>query len=135
MVSGLSEILHPRQWFIFDIKSQQGSRIVMDGLPGIITAELGKAFETDDFDVIDQRHEANDRTLCGCVEITSRGVPEWGWSPHFPGGTVQSKVIDSSMAETMELWAQAGHHGSDFLVGPFLKQHPEYTGCGGCCGT
>ena len=33
---------------------------------------------------------------------------------------MQSKVIDSSMAEAMELWAQAGHHGSDFLAGPFL---------------
>ena len=93
---------------------------------GAIDIELGKAFETDDFDVIDQKHEANDRTLCGRVEITSRGVPEWDWKPYFPGGTVQSKVIDSSMAESMEFWAQAGHHGSDFLAGPFLKQHPEY---------
>ncbi len=94
---------------------------------GAIDAELGKAFETDDFDVIDQKHQANDRTLCGRVEITSRGVPEWDWKPYFPGGTVQSKVIDSSMAESMELWAQAGHHGSDFLAGPFLNQHPEYA--------
>src|SRR5271157_1321562 len=57
---------------------------------------------------------------------SAAGVPEWEWRPYFPGGTVQSKVIDSSMANTMELWAQAGHHGSDFLAGPFLKQHPEY---------
>ena len=57
---------------------------------------------------------------------SAAGVPEWEWRPYFPGGTVQSKVIDSSMAKTMELWAQAGHHGSDFLAGPFLKQHPEY---------
>ncbi len=57
---------------------------------------------------------------------SAAGVPEWDWRPYFPGGTVQSKVIDSSMAKTMELWAQAGHHGSDFLAGPFLKQHPEY---------
>ena len=94
---------------------------------GAIDVEHGKAFETDDFDVIDHKHEANDRTLCGRVEITSRGVPEWDWKPYFPGGTVQSKVIDSAMAETMQFWAQAGHHGSDFLAGPFLKQHPKYN--------
>ena len=62
---------------------------------GAIDVELGKAFETDNFDVIDKKHEANERTLCGRVEITSRGVPEWDWGPYFPGGTVQSKVIDS----------------------------------------
>jgi hypothetical protein len=94
---------------------------------GAIDVELGKTFETDDFDTIDQKNEANDRTLCGRVEITSRGVPEWDWGPFFPGGTVQSKVIDSQMAEAMELWAQIGHNGSDFLAEPFLCQHPEYA--------
>ena len=59
---------------------------------GKIDVELGKRFETDDFDVIDGKNGANDRTLCGRVEITSRGVPEWDWGPYFPGGTVQSKV-------------------------------------------
>ena len=93
---------------------------------GKIDVELGKLFENDDFDVIDKKHEANDRTLCGRVEITSRGVPEWDWTPYYPGGTVQSKVIDAKMAEAMEFWAQLGHHGSDFLVEPFLQQHKEY---------
>jgi hypothetical protein len=93
---------------------------------GAIDIELAKLFETDDFDVIEQKHEANDRTLCGRVEITSRGVPEWDWAPHFPGGTVQSKVIDSKMAGAMELWGQVGHHGSDFLAEAFLKEHTEY---------
>ena len=93
---------------------------------GKIDVELGKAFETDDFDVIDGKHGANDRTLCGRVEITSRGVPEWDWGPYFPGGTVQSKVVDAKLAETMEFWGQIGHHGSDFLAEEFLKLHPEY---------
>jgi hypothetical protein len=76
--------------------------------------------------VIDKKHESSDRTLCGRVEITSRGVPEWDWTPYYPGGTVQSKVMDAKMAEAMEFWAQLGHHGSDFLVEPFLQQHKEY---------
>ena len=43
--------------------------------------------------------------LSGRVEITSRGVPEWDWTPYYPSGTVQSKVIDAKMAEAMEFWA------------------------------
>ena len=76
--------------------------------------------------MIDGKHGANDRTLCGRVEITSRGVPEWDWGPYFPGGTVQSKVVDAKLAEEMEFWGQIGHHGSDFLAEEFLKLHPEY---------
>ena len=93
---------------------------------GKIDVIMAIQFENDDFDVIDQKHEANDRTLCGRVEITARGVPEWDWAPYYPGGTVQAKVIDAKMAESMEFLAQVGHHGSDFLVVPFLKAHPEY---------
>jgi hypothetical protein len=93
---------------------------------GSIDVELGKCFENDDFDVIDNRHEANDRTLCGRVEVSSRGVPEWDWAPYFPGGTVQSKVIDADLAQSMQFWAQVGHHGSDFTAEEFLSQHKEY---------
>jgi hypothetical protein len=53
-------------------------------------------------------------------------VPEWDWGPYFPGGTVQSKVIDGQMAQGMEFWAQIGHQGSDFHADEFLKQHTEY---------
>ncbi len=70
---------------------------------GKIDVELGKVFETDNLDVITGRHEANERTLCGRVEVSPRGVPEWDWAPFYPGGTVQSKVADASMAERMAL--------------------------------
>ncbi len=93
---------------------------------GAIDVELGKALENDDLDAITHKREANERTLCGRVEISPRGVPEWGWAPFYPGGTVQSKVTDSTLAVRLEFWAQAGHHGSDFLAGPFVTRHPEY---------
>jgi hypothetical protein len=119
----------------FDVKKKDSSpnarktrwRQLMEKHRGSIDVELGKAFETDDFDVIEQTHEANDRTLCGRVEITSRGVPEWDWGPYFPGGTVQSKVVDGKMTDAMEFWAELGHHGSDFLAEPFLKQHTQHA--------
>ncbi len=93
---------------------------------GKIDLELGKRFETDDFDVIGVKNEANERTLCGRVEISPRGVPEWDWAPFFPGGTVQSKVTDGSLADRMSLWGQVGHHGSDFIADSFLEQHKQY---------
>lgn len=93
---------------------------------GKIDVELGKRFENDDYDVIDRKHGSNDRTLCGRVEITERGVPEWDWGPYFPGGTVQCKVVDAKLAESLSFWGQIGHQGSDFHVAEFLKLHPEY---------
>ncbi len=94
---------------------------------GKIDLDLARRFEADDLDVITDRREANERTLCGRVEISPRGVPEWDWPPYFPGGTVQSKVTSAVLAGRMALWAEVGHHGSDFLTGPFLAQHPEYN--------
>jgi Phospholipase B len=93
---------------------------------GKIDLELGKRFETDNFDVILSKHEANERTLCGRVEISPRGVPEWDWGPFYPGGTVQSKVTDGSLADQMALWGQVGHQGSDFIAHAFLKEHQQY---------
>ncbi|HEX3449547.1 MAG TPA: C45 family peptidase [Isosphaeraceae bacterium] len=93
---------------------------------GKIGLDLAKAFETDDFDVITQQHGTNERTLCGRVEISPRGVPEWDWGPYYPGGTVQSKVIDGTLAGKMAFWGQIGHQGSDFIADQFLKEHSEY---------
>ncbi len=93
---------------------------------GRITVELGKAFETDGFDVVTRSAGHNERTLCGRVEISPRGAPEWDWGPYYPGGTVQSKVADGAMADSLQFWGQIGHHGSDFIADEFLAKHPEY---------
>jgi hypothetical protein len=93
---------------------------------GRIDIELGKSFENDGFDVITQKNEANERTLCGRVEVSPRGVPEWDWGPFYPGGTVQSKVIDGALAGKLAFWGQVGHHGSDFIADNFLDEHKEY---------
>jgi Phospholipase B len=94
---------------------------------GKIDLDRAKAFEIDDFDVITQQHGANERTLCGRLEISPRGAPEWDWGPYYPGGTVQSKVIDGSLAGKMTFWGQIGHHGSDFNADQFVKEHSEYN--------
>ncbi len=85
-----------------------------------------RAFETDGFDVIGHKNEPNERTLCGQVESSPRGVPEWDWGPFYPGGTIHSKVTDGAMAGNLAFWGQIGHHGSDFRADRFLKEHKEY---------
>jgi hypothetical protein len=98
----------------------------MEAQKGKIDLELAKSFENDEFDAFARTTGANERTLCGRVEISPRGVPEWDWTPFYPGGTVQSKVTDGALAARMAFWGQVGHAGSDFLVEPFLKEHKEY---------
>ena len=94
---------------------------------GKIDVEVGKRMETDVFDAFEGKLGANERTLTGRVEDSPRGVPEWDWGPYFPGGTVQSKVIDAEMAGKMEFWASIGHHNApDFVAEDFLKARPEY---------
>jgi hypothetical protein len=62
------------------------------------------------------------------VDKSPRGIKEWDWNEYFPGGTVQSKVIDSSLAKQMHLWAAMGHQcATDFIAADFLKEHPEYS--------
>jgi hypothetical protein len=93
---------------------------------GKIDAEAGKRFELDVFDVIDGKPGPNDRTIFGAVEDCPRGIPEWDWGPYYPGGTVQSKVIDGAMAGRMEFWAAMGHPvGPPFRADEYLKKHPE----------
>jgi hypothetical protein len=94
---------------------------------GRIDAELGKALESDKFDVIARKDGPSERSLCGAVDTSPRGIPEWNWPPYYPGGTVQAKVADATMAASMQLWAAMGHPcAPDFKADDFLKAHPEY---------
>ncbi len=94
---------------------------------GKIDVEAAKRFEADSFDVIDKKAGPNERSLCGCVDKSPRGVPEWDWDKYFPGGTVQAKAMDATMAGNMQLWAAMGHPcAPDFVASVFLKERPEY---------
>ncbi len=94
---------------------------------GQIDVELAKALESDKYDVIEKKDGPNERTLCGVVDSSPRGIPEWDWPPYYPGGTVQAKVADATMAGSMQLWAAMGHPcAPDFKADDFLGAHPEY---------
>ena len=94
---------------------------------GQIDADLGKAFEGDKYDVIEKRDGPTERSLCGALEESPRGVLEWDWPPYYPGGTVQAKVTDATMAGRLEMWAAMGRPCTgDFLAEPFLAKRPQY---------
>ncbi len=94
---------------------------------GKIDVESAKRFEGDSYDVIEKKTGPDERSLCGCVDKSPRGVAEWDWGKYFPGGTVQAKAVDATMAAKMQLWAAMGHPcAPDFIAGEFLKAHPEY---------
>ncbi|MGB7283899.1 MAG: C45 family peptidase [Candidatus Acidiferrum sp.] len=95
---------------------------------GKIDVSLAEKMLGDHVDSYQQRPETNERTLCGHVDTSPRGIEIWGWGPYFPGGAVQGKATDSEMTKEMKLVARAGHPcGEDFLARPFLAAHPEYA--------
>lgn len=93
---------------------------------GRIDLEAGKRFLSDHFDAYAGREDPNERTLCGHIELSPRGLQPWQ-PPFAPAGAVQAKVTDAAMAEKMSFVAAMGHScGRDFLAAEHLKRHPQF---------
>jgi hypothetical protein len=119
----------------FDFHNQQGSPLARKARweelvaqnKGTIDVAVVKQMEGDTYDSFEKKDAPNERSLCGCVELSARGIPEWDWGKFYPGGTAQAKAIDGRMAEEMQFWAAMGHPCQhDFIAAEFLKAHPEY---------
>ncbi len=94
---------------------------------GRIDVEAGKKFETDHYDVITKEIDPNERTLCGHIDRSSRGMKGWQ-DPFGPAGSVEAKVADSAMAEKMSFVAGNGKPcGVAFHAAQFLAAHKEYA--------
>ncbi len=94
---------------------------------GSIDVALGEKFETDHYDALTKEIDPNERTLCGHIDKSSRGLKGWQ-GPFGAAGAVEAKVTDSAMAEKMSFAAGAGHPcGVEFHAAKFLKAHPEYA--------
>jgi hypothetical protein len=92
---------------------------------GKIDVAAAQKFLADHVDSVTGRNEPSERTLCGHVEMSSRGMGAWQ-PPYGTAGAVQNKTTDSSMAAKMTFTAAAGHAcGHDFLAAPHLAAHPE----------
>ena len=102
---------------------------LMTQAKGKIDVGMAEQFLSDHADSFENDEPgADERTLCGHVDNSARGIKEWGWDAYDPGGAVQGKATDSAMAAKMSFVARAGHPcGEDFLVDHFLEKHPEYS--------
>lgn len=93
---------------------------------GRIDVDAGKRFETDHYDLITHEIDPNERTICGHVDRSSRGLKGWQ-APFGPAGTAQAKVADAAMIAKLSFVAGMGHTcGTPFDAKAFLKQHPQF---------
>ena len=94
---------------------------------GSIDVEMAKKFETDHYDVLTKEIDPNERTICGHVDRSSRGLGQWQ-APYGPAGVAQVKASDSTMAETLTFVAGLGHPcGVEFHSADFLKAHKQFA--------
>ena len=94
---------------------------------GKIDVKLAEQFLADHVDSLNGKTEPSERTLCGHVELSPRGMGNWQ-VPFGTAGAVQNKATDTVMAAKMEFTAAAGHAcGKDFIAAKHLQQHPEQS--------
>jgi len=93
---------------------------------GTIDLAAAERFESDHYDSYSKQTQPSERTLCGHIDLSPRGMGSWQ-PPYGPSGTVQNKATTTAMAEKMQLVAAAGHAcGIDFKAQPLLAAHPEF---------
>jgi hypothetical protein len=118
---------------IHDLSQSPNARRVrwhqlMEQWKGKIGVEQGQQFLSDHYDTYLKKEAMDARTLCGHEDMDPVGTKVWDSPPYDPGGSITGKVTDSQMTANMSLVARRGHPcGEDFLVGPFLKAHPQFS--------
>ena len=101
--------------------------VLMEQNKGRIDGAAAEKFLGDHFDSFAGQAEPSERTLCGHIDASPRGMGTWQ-APYAPAGAVQNKVADAASAEKMSLTALLGHAcGRDFKAGEHLAKHPEYA--------
>src|SRR5260370_34970094 len=86
---------------------------------GKIDVALAEKMLGDHSDTAEKKEDADERTLCGHVDGSPRGVKEWDWQPYYPGGAGQGKATDATMAKEMRMMAGMGHPcGGGFCCKP-----------------
>ncbi len=94
---------------------------------GKIDVSAGEKFLADHFDSYTGKMDASERSLCGHIEASPRGMGTWQ-APYAPAGSVQNKITDGAGAEKMTLFAALGHAcGTGFKAQEHLAKHPEFA--------
>jgi hypothetical protein len=99
---------------------------LMEEYKGKIDVAAGEKFLGDHFDTYEKKTAASERTLCGHVEVSPRGMGTWQ-APYAPAGAVQNKITDGVGAEKLTMFAALGHAcGTGFKAADHLSKHSEY---------
>jgi hypothetical protein len=95
---------------------------------GRIDVAAAKRFMADHDDAVAQKLDApSERTLCGHVDRSRRGMKPWQ-DEFAPAGTVQAKAADGDMVREMTLEAAIGHPcGIGFEAAAHLAQYPQFA--------
>jgi hypothetical protein len=100
---------------------------LMEQNKGKIDIAAGQKFLGDHYDTYSNKTEASERTLCGHIEASPRGLGTWQ-APYAPAGAVQNKITDGAGAEKMTMQATLGHAcGTGFKAQEHLAKHPEFS--------
>jgi hypothetical protein len=104
---------------------------LMEQNRGKIDLAMGQSFMGDHFDSFAGKVDPGERTLCGHIEASPRGMGTWQ-APFAPAGAVQNKAADAADAEKMTLTAALGHAcGTGFNARKHLAAHPEFDWAAG----
>lgn len=95
---------------------------------GKVDVASGKSFLSDHYDAYaKQANSPSERTLCGHVDLSARGLKPWQ-EEHGPAGAVQAKITDATLARQMTMEAAMGHPcGVGFKAADHLKKNPEFA--------
>jgi hypothetical protein len=100
---------------------------LMEQNKGKIDLVMAQKFLGDHFDSYEKATAVDERTLCGHIETSPRGMGTWQ-PPYAPAGAVQNKAADGAMAEKMTMTALLGHAcGRSFKAAEHLAKHPEFA--------
>ena len=87
---------------------------------------VSKTFLADHYDTFDKTEQPSERTLCGHIDLSPRGIKGW-WGPYGTAGAVQNKVVDANMAAAMKISAAMGHAcGLNFKAKEHLEKYKEH---------
>ena len=93
---------------------------------GKIDVPAAQQFLADHYDTFSHETAPSERTLCGHIDLSTRGSSPWQ-PPFGPAGTVQNKAADAAILAQMSFTAAMGHaDGIDFKAAEHLKEHPQF---------
>jgi hypothetical protein len=99
---------------------------LVEGAKGRIDVAFAKRYLSDHYDSFQKKEEPNERSLCGHIDLSPRGLKPWQ-DEFGPAGTVQAKTADHRLVREMSFEASLGHPcGLGFRAAPHVKAHPAF---------